>query len=212
MAPKQDLTGQRFGQLVVIAPEESDRHGKSRWRCRCDCGTDKTVLAGNLRNGTTVSCGCKGRRDLAGQRFGTLLVLERSDRYAARGSRKQQLWKCLCDCGQVTYKATDVLTNPDKSMCSACAGKYSAEKARNQAGYQDGTQLSRIRNISEESDNLSGIRGVYLDPKTGKYRARIKFQGKIQNLGTFLSLEEAVKARRRAEEDIFGTFLETLTP
>lgn len=76
----------------------------------------------------------------------------------------------------------------------------------------DGTQLSRIRNISESSDNVSGVRGVYLDTKTGKYRARIKFQGKIRNLGTFTNLEDAVKARRIAEEETFGAYLELFHP
>ena len=205
---KVDLTGQRFGSLTVLTQGESDGHGKSRWLCRCDCGSEKVILGSNLRRGTTVSCGCKGRRDLTGQRFGTLTVLESSDRYAPRGNRKRQLWKCRCDCGEITYKYTDVLTNPARNMCSACAGQYAAEKARAQAGYVAGTQLSRIRGPSGTSDNLSGVRGVYLDPKTGKYRARIKFQGKIRNLGTFYNMDDAVKARRKAEEEIFGMFLE----
>ena len=207
----QDLTGQRFGFLTVTGRTEPDEKGRRRWLCRCDCGRETAVLTSNLKR-NNVSCGCKQRRDLTGQRFGTLTVLERSDRYATRGTRKRQLWKCLCDCGEVTYKATDTLTNPDKTMCRACAAKYGAQKARDSAGYQDGTQLPRIQNISPESHNLSGVRGVYLDTKTGKYRARIKFQGKIRNLGTFTTLEAAVKERARAEEELFGTYLESCHP
>lgn len=154
----------------------------------------------------------KKRPDLTGKKIGTLTVLELSDRYGTRGARKCRLWKCLCDCGRVTYKATDVLNNPSISMCKACAGKYGAQKAREGAGFVDGTQLSRIRNISESSDNVSGVRGVYLDTKTGKYRARIKFQGKLRNLGTFTNLEDAVKARRLAEEKTFGAYLDMLQP
>ena len=150
--------------------------------------------------------------DLTGKKFGTLTVLELSDRYGTRGARKQRLWKCLCDCGEITYKATDVLNNPSISMCKTCAGKYSAKKAREGAGFVDGTQLSRIRNISEKSDNVSGVRGVYLNTKTGKYRARIKLQGKMRNLGTFTNLEDAVKARRIAEEETFGAYLDLLQP
>ena len=127
---------------------------------------------------------------------------------ATRGSRTNRLWKYRCDCGEITYKATDTLTNPDKSMCRTCAGKYAAQKARENAGYREGTQVSRIKNLTKESQNRTGVRGVYLDGKTGKYRARIKFQGKTHNLGTFTTLEDAVKERLRAEEEYFGAFLE----
>ena len=203
-----NLVGQRFGMLTVISQAESTESGKRRWLCRCDCGTEKVIIGSNLRRGTTVSCGCKGKRDLTGQRVGRLTVLERSEQYGTRGSRKTQLWKCLCDCGEVTYKATDSLTNPDISMCKDCAGKYGAEKAREKAGFTGGTQLAKIRVESDKSDNLSGVRGVYYDGKRGKYRARIKFQRKIYNLGYFTNLDDAIKARKRAEEDYFGKFLE----
>ena len=52
-----DLTGQRFGRLVVL--EYSDTvNGSARWRCRCDCGKETVVYGGNLRHGYTQSCGC----------------------------------------------------------------------------------------------------------------------------------------------------------
>lgn len=203
-----DLVGQKFGMLTVIAQAPSSDSGMRRWVCRCDCGTKKVVLGNNLKRGTTVSCGCKGKRDLTGQRIGQLTVLERSDRYGSRGSRRVRLWKCRCDCGAITYKATDTLTNADVSMCKECAGRYAAEKARENAGFAQGTQLAKIRVEDEKSGNLSGVRGVYYDAKRGKYRARLKFRQKYYNLGYFSNLEDAVKARQRAEEEIFGKFLE----
>ena len=136
------------------------------------------------------------------------MVLERSDQYGTRGARKVRLWKCMCDCGEVTYKSTDTLTNPSICMCKRCAAQYAARKARGNAGYQENTQMSRIRNVRSESKNLSGIRGVYLDTKTGKYRVRIKFKGVTYNMGTFSSLEAAIKERARAEEEIFGKYLD----
>ena len=55
-----DLTGQRFGRLVVIgrADPASDKRGNARWRCLCDCGNDKDVRGFDLRRGRTTSCGC----------------------------------------------------------------------------------------------------------------------------------------------------------
>lgn len=53
-----NLTGRRFGRLVVI--EEAPRPSKyvRCWSCRCDCGTIKTVAQGNLLQSRIHSCGC----------------------------------------------------------------------------------------------------------------------------------------------------------
>lgn len=32
--------------------------GMAAWLCKCDCGTTKTVIGNNLRQGHVVSCGC----------------------------------------------------------------------------------------------------------------------------------------------------------
>jgi hypothetical protein len=44
--------------------------------------------------------------------------------------------------------------------------------------------------------------------KNGRYCARITFQGKTHYLGTYDSLEAAVAARKRGEEDYHQPFLE----
>lgn len=57
--PRKDLTGQRFGRLVVLGlADVPDRKGFIFWRVRCDCGMEKTVMQNNLVSGRTKSCGC----------------------------------------------------------------------------------------------------------------------------------------------------------
>lgn len=53
-----DLTGQRFGRLVVIkrSPENANNH--PLWECICDCGNTTLVRANSLRPLRTQSCGC----------------------------------------------------------------------------------------------------------------------------------------------------------
>lgn len=57
-----DLTGLRFGKLLVIRRSGSGRSGKSKWLCRCDCGNEKSILGCSLRNGRTRSCGCSSEK------------------------------------------------------------------------------------------------------------------------------------------------------
>ena len=151
------------------------------------------------------------RGDLTGCHFGKLEVICRSDKRGSRGSRTVPLWECRCECGNITYKATDTLTNSDQSMCSECAGKYAASKMRDNAGFVDGTQISRIISDKLNVTNTSGARGVYFDKRTGKWRARLRFKGKFYNLGTYVSFDDAVKARKQAESEYYGEFLEQAT-
>ena len=55
-----DLTGQRFGKLVVIGRGESKGYGRTTWTCICDCGTKKDIRGDALKSGASKSCGsCK---------------------------------------------------------------------------------------------------------------------------------------------------------
>ena len=58
MGKKIDLTGRRFGRLVVICECGRSKHGRVLWKCRCDCGNECIVNGGYLTNGDTKSCGC----------------------------------------------------------------------------------------------------------------------------------------------------------
>ena len=57
MPPRIDLTGQRFGRLVVEGYSHT-KNGKTHWVCKCDCGKRVTVISDSLRRGKTRSCGC----------------------------------------------------------------------------------------------------------------------------------------------------------
>jgi hypothetical protein len=63
-----DLTGQRFGRLMVLeaAPPRRDRtRSRLYWCCQCDCGVLREVEGNNLRRGLTRSCGCFNREECA---------------------------------------------------------------------------------------------------------------------------------------------------
>lgn len=56
---KKDLTGMRFGRLVVLCDDGTrDKHGYIMWKCRCDCGNIKYVRTDHLTSEKTLSCGC----------------------------------------------------------------------------------------------------------------------------------------------------------
>ena len=57
---KRDMVGKKFGRLLVVSEEGKNKHGRTLWGCKCDCGNKKLIIvSGNdLRSGNSKSCGC----------------------------------------------------------------------------------------------------------------------------------------------------------
>lgn len=53
---ESDLTGKRFGRLVVTGT--TIYNGKMRYTCICDCGNHTTAAPQSLSSGAKLSCGC----------------------------------------------------------------------------------------------------------------------------------------------------------
>lgn len=66
----KDLTGRRFGRLLVKYYLGRQGHRNSIWMAVCDCGDQRIVRTGHLLNGSTQSCGCLND-ELASTRFST---------------------------------------------------------------------------------------------------------------------------------------------
>lgn len=58
MSELKDLTGLRFGRLIVVSRDENTKEGRATWLCRCDCGKTTVKQGKLLRNGHCKSCGC----------------------------------------------------------------------------------------------------------------------------------------------------------
>ena len=80
-----DLTGQKFGRLTVLSEAGIDKHGKVKWLCRCECGTQKAIDGTNLRRGVIVSCGCLSRE----------LLDKRNHKHGMYGAPIHNAWKVM---------------------------------------------------------------------------------------------------------------------
>lgn len=116
--PKNDLTGQRFGALTVIEFSYRQNNRNNYWKCQCDCGKTKIQREYVLKTNPTP-CSCTKtkkvkvpRKDLTGQRFNTLTVIEFS--YYKYGHNH---WKCQCDCGKTTIARAHSLLQGIKINC-----------------------------------------------------------------------------------------------
>jgi len=62
-----DLTGQKFGRLIVIKRLVNDKYSRALWLCRCICGQVNIVRTSDLNSGNTKSCGCL-RKEITSKR------------------------------------------------------------------------------------------------------------------------------------------------
>lgn len=59
MAKLKNLIGRRSGKLIVVEFAGRDSSNRAKWKCKCDCGNYKIVLARHLSGKrSTKSCGC----------------------------------------------------------------------------------------------------------------------------------------------------------
>jgi hypothetical protein len=93
-------------------------------------------------------------------------------------------------------------------------GEWPADQLDHINGIRDDNRIANLRpanqhvnnhNAARRPDASSGARGV-AQYKLGKWRAHITVYGTRLHLGVFRSLEEAVRARRWAEDTLLGDF------
>lgn len=53
-----DLKGRRYGLWTVLGFAGTNKHNKATWQCRCECGAERAVCAGDLKLGKSKGCGC----------------------------------------------------------------------------------------------------------------------------------------------------------
>lgn len=162
----------------------------------CDCGKVVTVITDSLTSGHTKSCGCLANRmdddDLIGRRFGKLLVIGLNPvRQKSPSGQTSRRWDCVCDCGNTATVITESLVGGHTNSCGCMRGF---------GGFKPDRKLM--------SNNTSGHRGVSWCSSRGKWHAYIGIKGRRISLGSYDNINEAVKAREKAEDEYFTPVLE----
>lgn len=193
---QRDITGERFGKLVAVRPTDQRSEGTVVWLCKCDCGGEVFASLHQLTAGFRKSCGCLShppRKDYIGKRFGSLTVTE----YAGKQDGMHR-WKCVCDCGRETIVGQTLLQTGKTKSC----GCLQAQIYKTNLKLLEGTSVTILEANRKHlnANNTSGVTGVYLNRKTGRWNAQIGFKGKTYFLGSFSDKQEAVAARKKGEE------------
>ena len=225
MGKFKDLTGQRFDRLVVIkrAEDHISPSGRKyvRWLCKCDCGNDIIVFGSNLGKGHTMSCGCLNK-EVAAEKMKKYNTYDLSGEYGVGYTVKgEEFYFDLEDYDKIKdlywYKNDDgyllaYTKNKTLRMHKLFTGGYyidhiNSNTSDNRKGnLRTATKSQNGMNRDLQSNNTSGNTGVYWHKQISRWIAYITINGKYIYLGSFNKFEDAVKARKEAEEKYFGEF------
>lgn len=138
-----DLTGQRFGRLVVMgkAANEAETDHHAMWKCRCDCGKETAVRGTLLRRGSVKSCGCLSK-EMVRERI-TVHNTTHGESY----TRLYSIWADMCDrCKRSTNKSYVNYGGRGIRVCAEWEDFSAFHKWALASGYRDELTIDRIDN------------------------------------------------------------------
>jgi len=214
----RNLADQKFGMLTVSEKSESVK-GRRHWYCVCECGTTKLISANSLARGRSNSCGCQ-----VAER-----AKERLTKHGMKECGEYSIWQCMLNrCrnpkvrGYDRYGGRGIEVDPRwndfeefyKDMGPRPTMEHSIDRIDNSGDYckancKWSTYFEQAQNRRRFSTNSSGKTGVSWSNREGQWRSYICCDGnKNIYLGIYGSFEEAVEARKAAELQCFGKYLD----
>ncbi len=213
----------KFGRLTVLKHHDyyvfpSGRKGERTWLCGCECGFTCVKRGSQLRDGRTKSCGCYTIEAIKASN-------SRENIYEFNGAETK---------GYDTRGNCFIIDTEDYERVKLCywwqdhngywISKNNGKLHQYIYGEQNGkiinhiqqnpsdnrksmlefaTQMDNTRKHSLNKNNKTGYSGIQLTANK-KYKVLFSINRKRTQLGTFNTIEEAIKARYDAEEKHWG--------
>ena len=224
----KDLTGMKFGRLIVLNYFGKNKSGNSLWVCSCNCGkTTNPIIGSSLINGNTKSCGCYEKENLKiyqqklkkYNKYETIdkitkVYLNNTDEYFICNKYiwEQDNVNSFCwvknKGGYICTRLNNgkvvlfhkYITNTSKTeIIDHINGNMLDNRLEN---YRITTQCKNTWNSKTNKNNTSGTTGVAFSDN--RWVAIIGYKNKRITLGRFNNYEDAVNARHEAELFYYG--------
>lgn len=152
MKKYRDISGRRYGKLVVKEYHSTDKNRNALFLCDCDCGNTAIVAGTRLVSGHTQSCGCLQKETARTE----LKKFNQSDRHITdghliHGENKTPLhnvWVGMRKrCNNQSYEHYGRYGGRGIKVCAEWYSSYLAFKSWALAnGYVEGLEIDRIDN------------------------------------------------------------------
>lgn len=230
-----DLTGQRFGRLTVVKRADDyvfpNEEHRPKWLCKCDCGNKVEIVGKYLtkKNGTK-SCGCLTREavsqahkkfntyDLSGE-YGIGYTSNTNEPFLFDKEDYEKIKNYSWIKSNKGYVVTTITIDKNKTktisfhrLVTNAPDDVLVDHIKHNKLDNRKSELRLVDSVKNEQNsklaknNTSGITGVTWHSRDRVWQARIKVNYKYIHLGYFDNIEDAVKARKQAEEKYFGEY------
>jgi hypothetical protein len=158
-----DMTGKRFGRLIVVSRHGRDEYGQSLWNCLCDCGSKIVRKAGQLRladkRGRRQSCGCWKDELTAERRRGMTTHGLTTERAGSASNKLYDVWKqMLRRCENAKSKDWRAYGGRGISVCQEWHDGATFIHWCISSGYQEGLTIERRDvNANYDPDNCTWV-------------------------------------------------------
>lgn len=225
----EEYLGKTINKLTI---NSYDKVGNfTYFNCSCKCGGTKRTIASNVILGKTTSCGCVQREkstlshkkynqyDLTGEYGIGWTTNTNKEFYFDLEDYDKIKNYCWSENDSGYLRANDLLVFSNKNIRMH---RLIMEKLEDDGLVIDHinhntldnrkhnlricTESDNGKNKSLPSNNTSGIVGVSFNKKYNKYETYITIKYKRKFLGLYDSIEDAIKARKQAEEKYFGEY------
>lgn len=216
----------RFGKLTVIdrADDKFSKNGSKyiSWNCICDCGNRCVVKSSHLLRGSTKSCGCL-QKNWNKENKSKTNTYDLSGEYGIGYTENgEEFYFDLEDYEKIkdycwSTNTEGYLIARDKSGSGKCVkihqiimGDKHIDHIKHNKLDNRKSQLRKgndaLNSYNRETplNNTSGCKGVCWRKKHLKWEAYITYNKKWVYLGMYQEYEDAVAARKAAEEKYFG--------
>ncbi len=229
-----DLTGQKFGRLTVVRYLQMNERSnkKNIWLCQCECGNKIDVSSNHLTTLHTTSCGCLQRERSAQVARETKSMINKYEfcddyviGYTLNGQQflfdkeyydvvKQYCWR-MNNMGYVVasdkpngkkilYWLHHLVMNVSNDIIVDHIHGEASRYDNRKSNLRIATKSQNCMNRKKPSNNTSSVKGVRWHKATSKWQTSIGVNGKQIYLGVYSDFDEAVNARKEAEEKYFG--------
>lgn len=224
-----DLAGRKFDRLTVIERAENDKTGHVRWKCNCACGKKNIIVYGDaLKNGSQVSCGCYRNENVKiykGKIKTNTYNLENEYGIGICHNTLNKFYFDLDDYDKIKdycwmEDVNGYIVTFSKRKCVYMHRlvmdlegvdvevdhiKHNTNDNRKRM-LRIVTHSENHKNSRMFSNNTSGFTGVFYSKKDDLWYARITDNNEVINLYCSKNKEDAINARKEAEEIYFGEY------
>ena len=227
---KVNLTGMKFGRLTVIKQVDDYITQKGnhypQWECMCNCKDGKCIVVRQdlLKRGATQSCGCY-QKESSSRVHKKYNDYEIQEDYVIMYTRKgepfyvdlEDFWRVRDVCwhinkhgylqgkmnGKMVLLHRMIMNFPENLDVDHRHGEKTKNDNRKE-NLRIATTSQNTMNSKLRSNNTSGYTGVCWNKKEQKWIAQLQIKRKSLCHKRCNTFEEAVKARKEAEEKYFG--------